>query len=720
MEKAASERLLPVGAAEEARTRCLSRRFWARHFSRRLVVVTSVLLAMAHLGNICLITHFYTSNADREREAREATARLLAEHASRAFAAIDLTLETLADALQSNATMASDRVQALVEKRAKRLPQVRTLLVIGEDGVERYNAMAVPAHPLTLADRPYFRELKNNPALNSFIGARTLTRSNNLVTFVVSRPLRDADGEFRGVVAAVAEPAYFSNFYGSGELGHDQTAILTRGDGKLLAGSNVSNVGQPPDADVDDMPAALPGTTTSSHMVPSYDLRVLVAGPAPWRSNAFLTFLLGDVAGIIALTAIAFWLTGVLRREAKAREKAEILLGDAVENAPAGFALFDENDRLVVCNSIYRSFHPPAVRPLLVAGTAYETLIRAAAAASPPDDVADAATFERYVDARLAAHRARNGELVRQRSNGTWVLIRECPTDDGGTVVFETDISAMKQQEAALRLSEQAERAAREQAEEANRSKNSFLATMSHELRTPLNAIIGFSEIIECQLFGADHERYRDYGGLIRRSGLHLLAIINDILDIAKLQSGKTELHPEPTSIDTIVAESMRLVGNQAEAAHLFLEQEIERDLPQVRADAIRLRQVLLNLLSNAIKFTPGGGRVSIGARMVNDEVQIDVSDTGIGIAAEDIPRALEAFGQVSNTMTRTHEGTGLGLPLAKSLVELHGARFDITSAVGHGTTVSIIFPAELTLRRELLAEAPAQATPPIRRRAVG
>lgn len=681
------------------------------HLSRRLVVMTMALLAVLHLCNIGVVIHFYTLNADREREARETTARLLAEHASRAFALVDLSLDMIADTLMANSDLPPRNIQSLLENRIKRLPQVHTLFITDENGTATYSTSSFPARPIAAGDRPYFSELKKFPTLDSYIGARMVSREDGSTTFAVSRPLRDGAGQFRGIIAALARPAFFSSLYGTGELVRDETAVLFRSDGKVLAGTGLNGMTAPLDATVDDVLATRSGITSTTRSVPSYALKILVAGPSPWRSPAFLTFLITDGFGMAAMTAIALWLTGILRREAKAREKAETRLSDAVENAPAGLALFDAADRLVLCNNVFRLHYPASLRHELVPGAPFEKLLRAAAETSHPAEITDAAALDRYIETRLAAHRARNDELVRQHYDGGWVLVRERNTSDGGTVVFETDISAMKQQEEALRCSEQAERAAREHAENADRAKSAFLATMSHELRTPLNAVIGFSEIIESQLFGADQERYRDYGGLIRRSGHHLLAIINDILDIAKLQSGKTELHIEPTSVADIIEETVPLVGNQAEAAHLVLNHEIDSDLPMVRADATRVRQVLLNLLSNAIKFTPSGGLVSITARGVDGGVRIDVRDTGIGIAATDIPRALEPFGQVANAMTRTHDGTGLGLPLSKSLIELHGAHFDIASTVGSGTTVSIIFPIGLTVARDAATSAAADAT---------
>jgi len=207
--------------------------------------------------------------------------------------------------------------------------------------------------------------------------------------------------------------------------------------------------------------------------------------------------------------------------------------------------------------------------------------------------------------------------------------------------------------------------------------------------------VIGFSQITEQGMFGPQPARYREYATLIRRSGEHLLTIINDILDIAKLQSGKTELRLEISAVASIVDEAVRLVAPRAESARLTLAQDIAPGLPPVRIDLTRIRQVLLNLLSNAIKFTPAGGTVTITARPCAGAVEIAVRDTGIGMAEADIPKALEPFGQISNAMTRAHEGTGLGLPLSKSLVELHGGQFAIKSAPGRGTIVTITLPAE-------------------------
>jgi signal transduction histidine kinase len=230
----------------------------------------------------------------------------------------------------------------------------------------------------------------------------------------------------------------------------------------------------------------------------------------------------------------------------------------------------------------------------------------------------------------------------------------------------------------------------------ASQAKSQFLATMSHELRTPLNAIIGFSEMLAGETFGPlGDQRYPDYARSIHASGRHLLQLINDILDFTRLDAGRLELYDEEIDLADLVADTLRMIELEAARAGIALAIALADDLPLLRADARRVRQVLLNLLSNAVKFTPRGGEIRLTAIPRGGELAIAIADTGIGIAAQDIPRALERFGQVDSSLSRKYEGTGLGLPLARRLMELHGGRLDIESAVGIGTTVTASFPGE-------------------------
>jgi signal transduction histidine kinase len=235
-------------------------------------------------------------------------------------------------------------------------------------------------------------------------------------------------------------------------------------------------------------------------------------------------------------------------------------------------------------------------------------------------------------------------------------------------------------------------------AEAANRTKSDFLANMSHELRTPLNAIIGFSEVIQKAIMGPLSERYREYGADIFNSGTHLLGLINDILDLSKLEAGQFELHEEEIDLGEAIEASMRLLEPQAEKSKIQLLKAIDQSLALIRADDRRMRQVLINLLSNAVKFTPEGGKVRVSSFRTDGGLAIAVNDTGIGMTSEEIPKALEKFGQIDSKISRQYAGTGLGLPLAKRLIELHSGTLTIKSEVNVGTTVTIVLPHERIL----------------------
>ena len=242
---------------------------------------------------------------------------------------------------------------------------------------------------------------------------------------------------------------------------------------------------------------------------------------------------------------------------------------------------------------------------------------------------------------------------------------------------------------------------ARLAAEESSRVKSQFMANMSHELRTPLNAIIGFSEVIRDALVGPVAARYKDYARDIHSSGRHLLGLINDVLDLSKVELGRLELHEEPVELAKIVHDSQRLMADRARANNVELGIDLPADLPLLLGDELRLKQIVLNLLSNAIKFTPAGGRITVsGGISPAGGIALAVADTGIGMKPEEIPIALEPFRQIDSALNRRYGGTGLGLPLARTLAELHDGILGISSAPGQGTTVTVTLPAARVIRK--------------------
>ena len=289
--------------------------------------------------------------------------------------------------------------------------------------------------------------------------------------------------------------------------------------------------------------------------------------------------------------------------------------------------------------------------------------------------------------------RGREIQLKRPDGEIIWSLVSmsEIPIEEESLLLFAfTDITPWKHTEAALI-------SAKEKADLASRGKSEFLANMSHDLRTPLSAIIGFSDVMKGEVFGPlGDPKYLEYVNDINASGIHLLALINDILDLSKIEAGKSELHEENVDVSRILKSSLSLIKARAETGGVAIEIDAASDLPAIYADERKLKQILINLLSNAVKFTADGGTVFIRIWCrPEDGYVFQVADTGIGIALHDIPKALAPFSQIDSDINRKFEGTGLGLSLTKSLVELHGGSLNLQSEVDVGTTVTVRFPAE-------------------------
>jgi two-component system cell cycle sensor histidine kinase PleC len=404
--------------------------------------------------------------------------------------------------------------------------------------------------------------------------------------------------------------------------------------------------------------------------------------------------------------------------------EADLRLRDAIETIPEAFVVWDAQNRLVLCNSNFQELHN-LPDEAIEAGASYEAVVAAGrkpvvrSKITSEGQIPGARTFEAQLD------------------DGRWLHISERRTKDGGYVSVGTDITNIKLHEerlmesekrlmatvADLRNSQQklerqaeeladlAEKYAEEKtrAEDANQAKSKFLANMSHELRTPLNAIIGFSEIMESAMFGPlGTEKYREYCCDIHQSGQYLLEVINDILDMSKIEAGRIRLDPEQIALEPFLSDAMRVVSARANDKRLTLAARMDAGISLI-ADPRLLKQIMLNLLSNAVKFTPEGGRITIRARPTSGGVGIAIADTGIGIPKDALTRLGRPFEQVESQLTKSHQGSGLGLAIAKSLTELHNGTMRIRSTPGRGTMVLLRLPSRrVSVQKHEMAEAAA------------
>lgn len=377
-------------------------------------------------------------------------------------------------------------------------------------------------------------------------------------------------------------------------------------------------------------------------------------------------------------------ITPVVEAEAEAMRRAAVL-DTMLEHIRHGICLFDRDRRIVAANRAAAQLlgrSPDLLRP----GRSLDELAL-------------------LLDSRSAQGGASHAFLLvpdpsvptvtwHTRPDGRILEVRSDPTPDGGFVLTWTDVTEQKAAEAALRR-------AAEEAEAASRAKSQFLATMSHELRTPLNAVIGFSEALMHDSSRADLARIGEYAAAIHEAGRHLLALINDILDVARIEAGKLDLAEDTVDLVRVAEAALRLLEPAARAAQVAIGLALAPGLPFVRGDERRLRQVLLNLLSNAVKFTRAGGTVRVeGDAMADGGVEIRVVDTGIGIAKADLERIFQPFTQVDSSLTRRYPGSGLGLFLSRALVVAHGGTLHLESEPGRGTTAVLRLPAGRVLDR--------------------
>lgn len=378
-------------------------------------------------------------------------------------------------------------------------------------------------------------------------------------------------------------------------------------------------------------------------------------------------------------------------------EQADLRLRDAIENISEAFVLWDRENKLVVCNSKYQEFHSLGDH-LIKPGTRYEDVVMNAQAPR---------VRTRFAEGDDAPKGSNTFEV--QLADNRWLQINERRTKDGGYVSVGTDISFLKHQEERLRerehvleqqaqqLVELAENYSREKnrAEAANRSKSEFLANMSHELRTPLNAIIGFSEVMKAEMFGEiGNDKYVEYAQDIHSSGQYLMDVINDILDMSKIEAGRVELDIGECNIADILEDCRKIIQPRAREDNLQLTIGSADGLI-LKADGRALKQILLNLLTNAVKFTNTDGKIELSVQSDGASMTFSIEDNGIGIPSQDIEKLGQPFEQVENQFTKSHDGSGLGLAISRSLVHLHDGTFNIESEHGVGTTIIFSLPLD-------------------------
>ncbi len=391
-------------------------------------------------------------------------------------------------------------------------------------------------------------------------------------------------------------------------------------------------------------------------------------------------------------------------------ERAQKQLSHAIGSISDGFSLYDQDDRLIVCNSRYRELLYHGAENHVTVGTSFTEIIRSAAERGLIKDALG--RIDEWVDERVARHNTPGPTHLQERGDGRWIRISERKTDDGSTVAVYTDITELKEREQELADLVEKLRAARDEAEAATKAKSQFLANMSHELRTPLNAIIGFSEVLVDTVKAAGQSSMLDPLQRIHGAGEHLLHLINQVLDLAKIESGKMELAAEPVAIVLLAEDVITTIAPLVEKGRNEIVLRCDDEVGYFVGDPMRYREILLNLLGNACKFTEDGTitvAISLYRRSDRDWVRIAVSDTGIGMAPDQLSELFSEFVQIDDSVQKQYEGTGLGLAISQHLSQMMGGEITVDSELGVGST----FTLHLPLRTEQRAAIQADKLPP-------
>ena len=591
---------------------------------------------------------------------------------------------------------------------------VSDILILDANGNEVNRANAAPDRARNYRNRAFFSAHRPGAPPRLFIGELEPSPVDGGWAIVLSRPLL-RNGVMLGVIAAEVPVATFTDFFAAIAANGDSRIALLQDDGALIGGAALG-------AAIGGVPASAPLLLAASahhraglvetpadagggevlrafRRVPARPLIVTAARDrakilrrwyrqrdASLAGFALFAATVGGLAwlAVRALRAGQFAAAYLRRSEARLKRQSS-LLQSTLESIGEGLSVFDSRGRLIARNRRFcELLDLPA--DLGLGAPLHEILMRQAARGDFGD------TDPQAEVARRLEHFYREVPAIKERATptGRILQIRRSAMPDGAVVSIYSDITEVKAGEHKLLM-------ARSQAELANHSKSEFLANMSHELRTPLNAVIGFTEIISQELFGpVANEKYLEYIKDVHASSLHLLSIINDVLDMSKIEAGKLELQKEAVTLQSVIADVVRIVRERASSRGIGLLSELTDEPVVIWADERAMKQIFLNLLSNAIKFSRENGEVHI--RIVaepGDFAVIEVEDRGIGMDQDEQERALQPFGQAKPATTRNYGGTGLGLPITKGLVEAHGGTLTILSRPGEGTTVRLVLPTQ-------------------------
>jgi len=599
----------------------------------------------------------------------------------------------------------------LLDKAVKNSPHIAGLAIVGADGIANQGievfadgVSKTMSKRFDARDRQYFSVFKEAPKRAVFIGKPIKTKTSDRWVVPISRSVLGGDDEFKGVNIAIVRLETFSDIFESVRpkdsfltVYLDDGSVFVRSpyipadpliDAGKLGPQILASAPRPLGTINDAMINGGRSGVISYRFASNWPFIIVLETPMEtilekWRLGAQREVFIGFLATLV-FGSLSFILIGQLSR----REQAESELrkrSSAIEQSPNMILISNLEGTIEYVNPKFTE----------LTGYSLEESVGMKPSALRSGDT-PAEVYAELWETILSGEEWRGNLKIRHKNGEVfWAATAITPVRDENDrvthfVSMHEDITERKRAESHIRL-------AKEQAEVANRAKSDLMANMSHELRTPLNAIIGFSETMKHETFGpVGSDKNREYLEDIHHSGQHLLELINDILDVSAIEAGALELHEENVSLIEVVEVSGRLIKPRAEAGRVSVTSSIDLKTPMIYADARRVKQVFLNLLSNSVKFTPEGGEVTVSAWLNdNGSLAVAVADNGMGMDEEEITKALSTFGQVDSGLDRKHEGTGLGLPLTKGLMELHGGTLKIKSDKGDGSLITVTFPKE-------------------------